>query len=36
MGQEFSFWQEECWNQKIPKSLKDILPIGFGEFQPTG
>ncbi|KAH7199091.1 uncharacterized protein B0J16DRAFT_393191 [Fusarium flagelliforme] len=26
---------EKCWNQKIPKSLKDTLPIGFGESQPT-
>ncbi|EXL65851.1 hypothetical protein FOPG_17942 [Fusarium oxysporum f. sp. conglutinans race 2 54008] len=35
MGQKPWFWEEECWNQKIPKSLKDTLPIGFGEFQPT-
>ncbi|WZH50257.1 uncharacterized protein QYS62_011501 [Fusarium acuminatum] len=35
MGQKPSFWEEKCWNQKIPKSLKDTLPIGFGESQPT-
>lgn len=35
MGQKPSFWEEECWNQKIPKSLKDTLPMGLGESQPT-
>ncbi|KAH7118279.1 fungal-specific transcription factor domain-containing protein [Dactylonectria estremocensis] len=33
-GENLRFWEEECWNKKIPKSLSDTLPIGFGEFQP--
>ncbi|KAH7471597.1 hypothetical protein FOMA001_g13630 [Fusarium oxysporum f. sp. matthiolae] len=34
VGQKPWFWEEECWNQMIPKTLKDTLPMSFGEFQP--
>ncbi|KAG8352491.1 hypothetical protein FVEN_g9524 [Fusarium venenatum] len=35
MRQKTPFWEEECWNQKIPKSLKDTLPMGLAESRPT-
>lgn len=35
MRQKPSFWEKESWNQKIPKSLKDTLPMGLGQTQMT-
>ncbi|KAM5360508.1 hypothetical protein ACJZ2D_013684 [Fusarium nematophilum] len=31
MGGKPRFWEEKRWKQKIPKTLKDTLPLGFGE-----
>uniref|UniRef100_A0A0C4DJ17 Uncharacterized protein n=1 Tax=Fusarium oxysporum (strain Fo5176) TaxID=660025 RepID=A0A0C4DJ17_FUSOF len=35
MGQKPAFLEEECWNQKIPKRIRDTLPFNFRESPPT-
>ncbi|EMT67847.1 hypothetical protein FOC4_g10005961 [Fusarium odoratissimum] len=35
MGQKPAFLEEECWNQKIPKRIRDTLPLNFREYPPT-
>jgi len=35
MGQKPAFLEEECWNQKIPKRIRDTLPLNFRESPPT-
>ncbi|KAF4415727.1 zinc finger protein [Fusarium acutatum] len=35
MGQKPAFLEEECWNQKIPKRIKDTLPLNFRDSPPT-
>jgi hypothetical protein len=35
MGQKSAFLEEESWNQKIPKRIRDTLPFNFRESPPT-
>ncbi|KAH7190446.1 fungal-specific transcription factor domain-containing protein [Fusarium oxysporum] len=35
MGQKPAFLEEECLNQKMPKRIRDTLPLNFRESPPT-
>uniref|UniRef100_A0A0C4BKS0 Uncharacterized protein n=1 Tax=Fusarium oxysporum (strain Fo5176) TaxID=660025 RepID=A0A0C4BKS0_FUSOF len=35
MGQKSAFLEEESWNQKIPKRIRDTLPFNFRVSPPT-